>query len=120
MSARVKKQAPVLLALTKGDPSVRKAILRGADKELLRCISECALNILNGNVPLKPAERKALKKHKNKLRRIVDKKTSLKKKQKIVQSGGFLPLLLGPLLSVIAPLAGKAIVHAISKKIHHG
>ena len=120
MSARIKKKAHVLTALAKSDPRVRQAILLGFDKELIKCISECALNILKGNVPLKPNEKKALGKYKNKLRQIVDKKTSLKKKHSIIQKGGFLPLLLAPLLSsVIAPLAGaavKGIIKAVKKK----
>ena len=52
MSARIKKKAHVLTALTKSDPRVRQAILLGFDKELLKCISECALNILKCNIPL--------------------------------------------------------------------
>ena len=122
MSQRLKKQATVLSVLAKSDPRVREVILKGFDKELLKCITDCAVNILNGNVPLKASEKRALGKHKSKLRRLADKKTSLKKKHQIVQKGGFLPLLLAPLLSsVIAPLAGaavKGIVKAIKKKKH--
>ena len=112
----------MLSLLAKSDPRVRQVILRGFDKELLKCITDCAVNILNGNFPLKASEKHALRKHKNKLRRLADKKRSLKKKHQIVQKGGFLPLLLAPLLSsVIAPLAGaavKGIVKAIKKKKH--
>ena len=58
MSARIKKKAHVLTALAKSDPRVRQAILLGFDKELIKCISECAINILKGNVPLKPSKKK--------------------------------------------------------------
>lgn len=123
MSTRLKRQANVLHALAKGHPHVCKAILKGADKDLLQCLSECAHNVLQGNVPLKPSEKARLTKYKQKLRHIANKKTALKQKQKIVQTGGFLPALLAPLIgSVIAPLAEKAIggiVKAIKKKKKH-
>ena len=120
MSARVKRQASVLKALAKAHPHICRVILKGADKDLLKCLSECAYNILRGNVKLKPAEKARLTKYKQKLRKVSDKKTSLKEKQKLVQTGGFLPALLAPLLtSVIAPLAGEAvkgIAKAVAKK----
>ena len=52
MSARVKRQARMLKVLAKNDPHVCKAILKGADKDLVKCLSECAYNILRGNVKL--------------------------------------------------------------------
>ena len=116
MSSRVKRQAPVLQALAKAHPHVCKAILRGADKDLLQCLSECALNIVKGNVPLTSAQKGGLSKYKQKLRKVADKKVSLKQKQKIVQTGGFASALLVPLIGkVIAPLAIKAIGSIVSK-----
>ena len=60
MTSRVKRQAPLLLALAKAHPHVCKAILNGIDKDLLQCLSEFALNILKGNVTLKPSEKAKL------------------------------------------------------------
>ena len=120
MSSRVKRQAHILKALSKAHPHVCHAILRGADKDLLKCLSECAYNILRGNVKLSAAQKTRLTKYKQKLRKVADKKTSLKQKQRIAQTGGFLPALLAPLLtSIIAPLAGEAIkgiAKAVTKK----
>lgn len=120
MSTRVKRQASILQALAKAHPHVCKAILKGADKDLLQCLSECAHNILRGNVPLTPNQKAKLTKYKQKIRQVADKQTSLKTKQKTFQTGGFLPALLAPLLSsVIAPLAGQAvkgIIKAVKKK----
>ena len=110
MTSRVKRQAPLLLALAKAHPHVCKAILRGVDKDLLQCLSECALNILKGNVTLKPSEKTRLTKYRQKLRKVADKKVSLKQKHTIVQMGGFAPALLVPLLTpLIAPLAKRAV-----------
>lgn len=115
MSTRVKRQAHVLSALAKSHPHVCKAILRGADKDLLHCLTECAYNIIRGNIPLTPTQKAQLTKYKRQLRNVANKKTGLKQKQKFVQTGGFLPALLAPLLgSVIAPLT-KTVVKGISK-----
>ena len=120
MSTRVKRQANILKALATAHPHVCHVILKGADKDLLKCLSECAYNILQGNVTLTSAQKARLTKYKQKLRKVANRKTSLKEKQKLVQTGGFLPALLAPLLtSVIAPLAGEAvkgIAKAVAKK----
>lgn len=124
MSSRVKRQANVLKVLAKAHPHVCHAIIKGANKDLLQCLAECAYNILRGNVALTPSQKKSLTKYKKQIRQVADKKTILKRKRQIVQKGGFLPALLAPLLSsVIAPLAGKAvkgIIKAIRKKKKHG
>ena len=120
MSSRVQRQAHILRALSKAHPHVCQAILKGANTDLLKCLSECAYNILRGNVKLTAVQKTRLTKYKQKLRKVADRKTSLKQKQKIVQTGGFLPALLAPLLTtVIAPLAGEAIkgiANAVAKK----
>ena len=85
-------------------------------------VFQCALNILKGNVTLKPAEKARLTKYRQKLRKVADKKVSLKQKHKIVQTGGFAPALLAPLLApVIAPLAKQVIGGLFGGKIwNHG
>ena len=97
-SSHVKRQAPLLQALVQAHPHICKAILRGADEDLVQCYSECALNMLKGNVPLSGPQKAKLTKYKQKLRKVANKKISLKEKHKIVQTGGFVPLLLAPLL----------------------
>ena len=110
MSARVRKHADVLKVLSKGKPSLCKAIVKGADPDLIHCLCECAHNVLKGNVPLKSAQMTKLKRHQQDLRTIVKKQTSQKKKKAILQKGGFLPALLAPLLApLIAPLATQVL-----------
>jgi F0F1-type ATP synthase beta subunit len=95
--------------------------LRGADNDLLQCLSECALNVLKGNVDLTPSEKAKLTKYKQKLRKVANKKVPLKQKHKIVQTGGFVPALLAPVVkAVVVPLIGKAIgsvVTGLVKKV---
>ena len=120
MSTRVRRNAYILKVLGTAHPSVVKAILKGHNKDLIDCLGECCHNILCGNVPLSKQHKSKLVKYKHQLRKVADRKTTLANKERVVQSGGFLPALLAPLISaVIAPLAKKAIdgiANAIKKK----
>lgn len=94
-----KKNAIALHALCHLNSDQRQAILKTSDVKLIKCICECALNILLGNVPLKNCQKLKLRKHRKTLRKLVEKRGSWKSKKKfIVQKGGFLPLLLGPII----------------------
>ena len=52
MSKRLQAHAPYLHVLVNGTAKQREGILRGANKELIYCLCECALNVLQGNVKL--------------------------------------------------------------------
>ena len=115
--ANLKKHRQTLLVLTKARPKLVKEIISTADKSLIHALSECALNILTGVVPLTPAKKKKLTKFKNKLRSLATKRTSLKNKKNLLQKGGyqrggFISLL----ASVVAPLLFKGI-GALAKHI---
>ena len=117
-TSRLKRQVPLLLVLAKAHPSVCKTILRSADRDLLQCLSECALNILKGNVKLKPSDKARLTKYRQKLRKVADKRVSLIEKHNIVQTGGFALALMAPLMApLIAPLAKGALSGLLGGKI---
>lgn len=103
------KHAAVLQALCHLSSKQRVAILKKADPKLVRCICECALNILRGNVALKLPYKRRLKRYAGILRRLADKNNSWKnKKRLIIQRGGFLPLLLAPIVgTVLSRLIGE-------------
>lgn len=100
MSRGVRNNLDLLKALVKAAPSQRKAILHSANRECIDALCECALNILIGNIPLTPSQKKKLIPYKNHLRKLIDKKLSLKKKKGILsqRGGNFLSALLGPVL----------------------
>lgn len=104
-----KKHIAILQVLQHLNKDQRDAVLRKADSSTIRCICECALNVLRGNVPLKPEQKKKLQRHARVLRRLAAKKGCWKsKKRYVVQSGGFLPLLLAPILgTVLSNLIGR-------------
>lgn len=103
-----KKHVAILRALQHLNKEQREAVLRKADPSIVRCICECALNVLSGNVPLKADQRKKLRRHAPILRRLAAKKGCWKSKKRfVIQSGGFLPLLLAPILgTVLSSLIG--------------
>lgn len=117
-----KRHLALLNALCHANPRERKALLRGADRAFVKCICECALNILKGVVRLKPVVKKHLKKYKNILRRLALTKSrrgstqsgggSWRTKKRIILQkgcGAFLPLLLAPVLtSLLGKIFGNA------------
>ena len=88
MSRRVTEQAPFLHVLTRGTTQQRSALLKRLHKDLLICLCECALNILNGNVKLTPSEKLHLQRHRAKLRKLVDRKVSHSQKRQVFKQKG--------------------------------
>jgi len=95
---------------------MRKAIIKSCDKDLVCCICECIKNVTEANVPIPYEALKQLKRHRHVFDRIVDKRTDLQKKKRLIvqNGGGFLSILLPPLLGVIGSLVGETVnKHAI-------
>lgn len=102
ISPIAKREADLLRALFYLNGKQRVLVLRKADRRLIRCICECALNVLLGNVTLTRKERNHLRRYATVLRQLVDKKKKNKKKVVIQHgSGGFLPGLLLPIISTV-------------------
>lgn len=92
----------MLYVLSRANPKLCSAIMKNADPELIKTISEIALNILAGNNKISNKSRKKLSRYKRQMRRLACSKQSLRSKRKIlVQKGGFLPMLIGSILSGI-------------------
>lgn len=105
MSECVLKNLPLLEKLAKAKPAERKKILESASLKLVKSIIECIENVLKGIVKLKKECMKKLKRHKKILRQIytAGSKQLKHKKTLLIQSGGsFLPLLLTPIISILA------------------
>jgi len=104
MSKRVKKYLPVLKRITKLGEKAKRDYVRKCDNEFLDCVSECAKNVLKGNVALTSRQKTKLRRSRNDLRALSVKKTSLRKKRGILQKGGLLSALLPPVLAVLSEL----------------
>jgi len=102
---RIRSNYHAVQVLKTSDPKLRKAILANCKSGIVNTMSECSLNLLRGNVKLKPFQKRKLGKHRVLLRKLADKRVSLSaKKKSIVQRGGFLLPLLGAVLPTIASL----------------
>jgi len=104
MSARVKQYLPVLKRLRRMGDKAKREYVRRCDREFVDCVSECAKNVIKGNVPLSHRQKSNLRPKRHDLRAVSARKTSLRTKRKIIQKGGFLGALLPPVLSVLAGL----------------
>ncbi len=82
-------------------------VIKQSDRDFIKCLCECGHNILKGNIKINSKEKQELKKYKNTLRKLVFNKNSLnhQKKYLVQQKGGIIPLLISPILSILASLA---------------
>ena len=87
----------------KHDKQECNRIIDEGGMELVYCICDCVFNVLQGNIPLKDDEKDRLKRHRDCLRKLVNKKTSYKEKKRLIQRGGFL----GTLIPTLVGLVGK-------------
>lgn len=100
-----KKHRETLLVLSKASPKLVRKIILSADISFIRALSECALNVLKGKVPMTSVRKRKMSKFAPDLRTLASKRGSVTKKKKVLQTGGFLPLL----ASIIAPLVLKTL-----------
>jgi len=76
------------------------------NNDFVKCICDCVSNVLKGKVHISPTHLKTLRRGKRVLRELALKKTSLKKKKKIIQSGGFFPLLGAIIPGIVSLFSG--------------
>jgi len=75
MSNRVRSYLPVLRRIYKVDDKAKRDFVRKCDRGFLDCISECAKNVLKGNVPLTGRQKTKLRRSQNDLRELSVMKT---------------------------------------------
>ena len=103
LSRNVRRHGHILCVLARAKPKVVKQLIAEADPALLRAITECCRNVLNGEIPLSDLQKRSLGKYKTALRTLAKGKTSNAQRKALSQKGGLLPALLG----VAAPLISK-------------
>ena len=90
---RMVRQRPFLQSiLQEANQKKRAALIDYANKDQINAVSELVLNTLKGRVPISQATHSHLARHKNTLRKLARRKTSLKARKKLLQSqkgGGF-------------------------------
>ncbi len=101
MSESVKRQGEMLRLLARAKPPVVKAVVKNASPHLVKTLCECCHNVLKGNV-----QKRRLRRHKAILRQLTKKKLTVKRRKEILQTGGFIGALLGPVLGVLKGVLG--------------
>ncbi len=118
MSALLKAHLKTLRRLGCRSGAERKKFFKTCKRDAVDCCCEIARNILNKNVALSPSQLKAWRRHGNTLRDLARLRTPLAKKRKILQKGGFLPLLLAPLLGIASSIIGGVASKAITNRMN--
>ena len=113
MSELMRNNAQLILILAKLKPANRRAVLQAAPKELIYALSEGALNIIKGKVPLNKRQYGQLRRNRDKIRVLASPKVSVRSKQKLLttadQRGGFLGTLAAILIPTVASLIGSTL-----------
>lgn len=90
----------MLYVLNTASPKLRKAIIKNSNPEVIKAISEISHNTLKGNNKICAKTKQKLSGYKRQLRVLACPKQTINAKRKtIIQRGGFLPLLIGSVLS---------------------
>ena len=115
----LKQNADILSQLKFCKPSIQSHIIKNADSKLIECFSRIIINIINKKIPLTKRQFNKLKYYHKQVLVFLRKKSSLAAKKRALlvrkQRGGFLPLLVAPLLGLLASFAGEAIAKKVIK-----
>ena len=106
MTHRVKEIHRELTKLKRLGAKGRKKFFKSCSKECVFSGCECIGNLLNANLKIKPSHLKKLSRHKKTLRTLAAKSTSLVKRKRLLQGGGFLSTLLPIIIPAVANLLG--------------
>ena len=110
ISQSVRKTLPLLKTISKLSKANRSKILSevGGEDAVYKALREIAHNTIKGNVKLNNYQKAKLKPHARTLRNLCTSNKCLKRRKKlVVQSGGFLPILIPAVASLISSLVAK-------------
>ena len=106
MLRRVRGNARLLEALRDVDLTTRRTFLGGASASLVEALVDAIRLVLQNRGRLPPSDYIALRRQARNISAVVNPRTSLDRKRRILQSGGFLNLVL-PLLGNLLGLGGR-------------
>ena len=108
MSDLTKQLTPFIITLSDLKPQQRRKFLESCNNKHIRGLEEVCLNICKNSVPLNEDQLKTCKKWRKKIRLLALKRYPLKKKKELlVQRGGFLPALLPVIASVLGAVLSR-------------
>ena len=96
--------------LAKSNPRQRKVLLKNATSTELRSLFEVCLNIIRGNLPLRPADIERLKRHRTTIETLSDRCVPpYKKKRLINQRGGIFGQIAAIALQLLTQVIGSVL-----------
>jgi hypothetical protein len=98
---------PIVRQVKRLSKDKQRKFVSTCDKNFLCCVSNCARLLLKRRVPIKSSQLRKLARHKHIVRKLALKKTSLKNRRKLIQTGGFLGLILPSVVSFLTSLISK-------------
>lgn len=94
--------------LNKSNNKRRRLLIDDATADEIKALIEGLYNIIHGKVQISRSDFRKLKRYKRSIRRIVDKRRSIKYKKKLFkQEGGMLSVALPLLLSALGPTISR-------------
>lgn len=110
MSKLLKRNVPFLQNLATAKSEERKRLIENATVEEMKVLTEIAMNISKGHFPVTHKHFHRLKRHRHIIRKLASTSVPHKAKKVILnQKGGFLPVLVAPVLAALGSIAGRFI-----------
>ena len=110
VSTRLRRNAALIVQLSKAQKGIRDAALQTASRDLVLALVECAKNVILGAVSLSPSQLRGLPQHRRDIEDLVKSSTTLQKRRRILQKGGFLGLLVKLILGILGGLLGGGLL----------
>jgi hypothetical protein len=107
---RLQKHFELIKALSAAIPrKQRRALIDSLSASQVNCLCECVYNVISESVPSNDDVRHKLQKYRRVIERVISSKNRkekgyVEKKKKLLQTGGFLPLVLGPILGIASSI----------------
>jgi hypothetical protein len=98
------------MSLANASNAVKRASIDGAKKDLILALVDCVKMIIKGEAPLSKSHLASLKRRSGDIKSLVHPSTSIHQKKEILQRGGFLSALLGPIAGSVLPALLKPIL----------
>ena len=100
---RVRKYADTLQSLQAVDGATRNVVMKSAKTDLILALVDCARAIIGRKVPLTLAQQRAVVGKSDDIKRLVNPRVKDVERRTILQKGGFLGALLGPIVRALLP-----------------
>ena len=116
LSKNLRDNLYMIRCLSEAKEDSRRGAMRCCSRQLCDSMSEIAANMLKGNIPLTDRQFLVLKRHAKDIEALSKKKTQVWKRREILQKGGFLSALLGPVVKFLMPVV-KPVVRSLIPEV---